>query len=185
MRAYLEHMLEEPQPVYLYYIEPHFRYDRPQKGRYRQFHQVGAEIIGEEDPILDAKAIYTMKNILEGNRKPAFSAGVTSGLKAAGLKSTLTVVMDVAGFPEKMRKEMAEELGREAPAIAYDAFISYSRRDSIFAQKLYKALSSYTPPAGLGLPSQRRRVFLIARSSRASTTRKPAPNICSAPRSCW
>jgi histidyl-tRNA synthetase len=66
MRAYLEHMLDEPQPVYLYYIEPHFRYDRPQKGRYRQFHQVGAEIIGEEDPILDAKSIYVMKNILDG-----------------------------------------------------------------------------------------------------------------------
>lgn len=66
MRAYLEHMLEEPQPVYLYYIEPHFRYDRPQKGRYRQFHQIGAEIIGEEDPILDAKTIYIMKNIMDG-----------------------------------------------------------------------------------------------------------------------
>ena len=48
---------------------------------------------------------------------------------------------------------------REAPAIACDVFISYSRRDSIFAQKLYKALSSYTPPAGLGLPRQRLRVF--------------------------
>lgn len=66
MRAYLEYMLAEPQPVYLYYIEPHFRYDRPQKGRYRQFHQVGAEIIGEEDPILDAKMMYIMKNILDG-----------------------------------------------------------------------------------------------------------------------
>lgn len=66
MRAYLENMLEEPQPVYLYYIEPHFRYDRPQKGRYRQFHQVGAEIIGEEDPILDAKAIHVMKQIMDG-----------------------------------------------------------------------------------------------------------------------
>ncbi len=65
MRAYLEHMLDEPQPVQLYYIEPHFRYDRPQKGRYRQFHQIGAEIIGEEDPILDAKMIYIMKNLLD------------------------------------------------------------------------------------------------------------------------
>ncbi len=66
MRAYLEYMTLEPQPVYLYYIEPHFRYDRPQKGRYRQFHQVWAEIIGEEDPILDAKTMYIMKNILDG-----------------------------------------------------------------------------------------------------------------------
>lgn len=64
MRAYIEHMLSEPQPVHLYYIEPHFRYDRPQKGRYRQFHQIGAEIIGEEDPILDAKMIHIMHNIM-------------------------------------------------------------------------------------------------------------------------
>lgn len=65
MRAYLENFLEEPQPVYLYYIEPHFRYDRPQKGRYRQHHQVGAEIIGEVDPVLDAKMIHIGSSILD------------------------------------------------------------------------------------------------------------------------
>ncbi|MFO0763753.1 MAG: histidine--tRNA ligase [Candidatus Gracilibacteria bacterium] len=58
MRSYLTNMLDESQPVYLYYIEPHFRYDRPQKGRYRQFHQIGAEIIGEQDPVLDAKMMH-------------------------------------------------------------------------------------------------------------------------------
>ncbi|MDD5769734.1 MAG: histidine--tRNA ligase [Candidatus Gracilibacteria bacterium] len=59
MRAYLENdMQSEPQPVFLYYVEPHFRYDRPQKGRYRQHFQIGAEIIGESDPILDAQLIY-------------------------------------------------------------------------------------------------------------------------------
>lgn len=59
MRAYLENNLtEDPQPVFLYYMEPHFRYDRPQKGRYRQFYQAGAEIIWEIDPILDAQLIY-------------------------------------------------------------------------------------------------------------------------------
>jgi len=48
----------------------------------------------------------------------------------------------------------------EAPASAFDVFISYSRRDSAFAARLYKALTSYSPPAGLGLPSRRLRVFL-------------------------
>src|SRR3954465_1949024 len=47
-----------------------------------------------------------------------------------------------------------------AVATTYDVFISYSRRDSAFATKLYKALSSYTPPADLGLPSRRLRAFL-------------------------
>jgi histidyl-tRNA synthetase len=59
MRAYIQDdMQSQPQPVYLYYVEPHFRYDRPQKGRYRQHHQFGAEVIGEEDPIIDAHLIY-------------------------------------------------------------------------------------------------------------------------------
>ena len=92
MRAYLEAMLEEPQPVYLYYVEPHFRYDRPQKWRYRQFHQVGAEIIGEEDPILDAKAIYIMKNILDG----------------IGLAGTYTIKINSLGIPKEREKYLLE-----------------------------------------------------------------------------
>lgn len=65
MRAYIENdMQSEPQPVFLYYVEPHFRYDRPQKWRYRQHFQVGAEIIGESDPILDAQLIYIGYKVL-------------------------------------------------------------------------------------------------------------------------
>lgn len=57
-RAYIEHNMHLlPQPVELYYIEPHFRYDRPQKGRFRQFWQFGFEVIGESDPALDAQLI--------------------------------------------------------------------------------------------------------------------------------
>ncbi len=92
MRAYIEHMLTEPQPVYLYYIEPHFRYDRPQKGRYRQFYQVGAEIIGEEDPILDAKMMYIMRNILEG----------------LGLGGTYTLKINSLGVPKEREKYLLE-----------------------------------------------------------------------------
>ncbi len=59
MRAYIENDMQSlPQPVSLYYFEPHFRYDRPQKWRYRQHHQIWAEIIWEKDPILDAQLIY-------------------------------------------------------------------------------------------------------------------------------
>jgi histidyl-tRNA synthetase len=58
-RAYIEHgMASLPQPVRLFYISPFFRYDRPQAGRYRQFHQLGLEAIGESDPILDAEIIH-------------------------------------------------------------------------------------------------------------------------------
>ena len=58
VRAYLEHRLAEGKDVTkLYYIGPMFRYERPQKGRYRQFHQIGAEAIGSEDPAVDAEVI--------------------------------------------------------------------------------------------------------------------------------
>ena len=64
VRAYIEHgMSSLPQPVQLYYIEPHFRYDQPQKGRYRQFHQFGFELIGESDPALDAQIINLAQKI--------------------------------------------------------------------------------------------------------------------------
>lgn len=65
-RAYIQHgMSQWAQPVELYYIESHYRYDRPQKGRYRQFNQFGFEVIGETDPALDAQIIFTAYQILE------------------------------------------------------------------------------------------------------------------------
>lgn len=58
VRSYIQSGMNQwPQPVLLYYYEPHFRYDRPQKGRYRQFWQFGFEVIGENDPALDAQVI--------------------------------------------------------------------------------------------------------------------------------
>jgi len=54
VRAYIEHgMYVWPQPVRLYSIGPAFRYERPQAGRFRQFHQINVEAIGEQDPALD------------------------------------------------------------------------------------------------------------------------------------
>lgn len=65
VRAYIQHGLNQlPQPMMLYYFEPHFRYDRPQKGRYRQFWQFGFEIIGESDPALDAQLIQLASKII-------------------------------------------------------------------------------------------------------------------------
>ncbi|MCD6291286.1 MAG: histidine--tRNA ligase [Anaerolineae bacterium] len=58
MRAYLEHgMRVRPQPVKLYSIGPIFRFERPQAGRYRQHHQFNVEVIGEQDPAVDAEVI--------------------------------------------------------------------------------------------------------------------------------
>ncbi|MCC6643692.1 histidine--tRNA ligase [Candidatus Peregrinibacteria bacterium] len=65
-RAYIQHgMANLPQPVEFYYIEPFFRYERPQAGRYRQFWQFGFELIGETDPALDAQVILLAQRIYQ------------------------------------------------------------------------------------------------------------------------
>lgn len=63
VRAYIEHrMWLEADPIKLFYIGPHFRYERPQKGRFRQFHQLGAEVIGtSDDPAIDADVIEMLE----------------------------------------------------------------------------------------------------------------------------
>ena len=66
MRAYIEHgMKSRPQPVMLYYSGPIFRHDKPQRGRYRQHHQFGMEVLGTEKPIADAIIIQTTMKILQ------------------------------------------------------------------------------------------------------------------------
>lgn len=58
VRAYLEHKLyADAQPTKLFYIGPMFRYDRPQAGRFRQFHQFGVEAIASPGPVIDAEII--------------------------------------------------------------------------------------------------------------------------------
>jgi len=58
VRAYVEHGLEQAMPVpKVYLIGPMFRYERPQKGRYRQFHQLDVEVFGVKDPSIDAEII--------------------------------------------------------------------------------------------------------------------------------
>jgi histidyl-tRNA synthetase len=65
MRAYIEHRLDQkPGLQKLYYIGPMFRRERPQKGRYRQFYQIGAESIGSESPSVDAEVIEMVIDLL-------------------------------------------------------------------------------------------------------------------------
>jgi histidyl-tRNA synthetase len=64
-RAYLEHGLHrEPQPVKLYTIGSMWRYDRPQKGRYREHWQLSVEAIGSDDPAVDAEIIQLYDELL-------------------------------------------------------------------------------------------------------------------------
>ncbi len=66
VRAYIEHALLERSPINrLYYIGPMFRAERPQKGRLRQFFQIGAEVIGSSSPYADIEVILQIVNMMK------------------------------------------------------------------------------------------------------------------------
>jgi histidyl-tRNA synthetase len=93
VRAFIENnMYTWPQPVKLYYIGPMFRYDRPQAGRYRQFHQFGAEVFGSTEPGVDAEVIELLLRFY----------------KILGLKG-LSLEISSVGCPE-CRKELTDSL---------------------------------------------------------------------------
>jgi histidyl-tRNA synthetase len=79
IRAYIEHRLDQkPGLQKLYYIGPMFRRERPQKGRFRQFYQIGAEAIGSESPAVDAEVIEMVVELLRGVRLTGFQLFVNS-----------------------------------------------------------------------------------------------------------
>jgi histidyl-tRNA synthetase len=63
-RALVTNGLTQSLPQKVFYAGPMFRYERPQKGRYRQFHQIGIELIGPAEPLADAEAIACGRDIL-------------------------------------------------------------------------------------------------------------------------
>jgi len=88
VRAFLEHSLGKQQVLNkLFYISPMFRQERPQAGRFRQFHQFGAEAIGSADPALDAEMIIMSYDILRN----------------LGLKD-LTIKINSLGVPKSREK---------------------------------------------------------------------------------
>src|SRR5450631_4424084 len=93
MRAYIEHRLDqEPGLKKLYYIGPMFRRERPQKGRFRQFYQIGAEAIGSESALVDGEVIEMGVELLRraglptrtGPTRPADPHGVPEASAEAG-----------------------------------------------------------------------------------------------------
>ncbi|MCX8034236.1 MAG: histidine--tRNA ligase [Thermodesulfovibrio sp.] len=66
VRAYIQNSLfNNPAPQKFYYIGPMFRYERPQKGRFRQFHQIGVEAFGVSAPAVEAELLWILKQFFE------------------------------------------------------------------------------------------------------------------------
>ncbi len=115
-RAYIEHNMQQmPQPVKLYYMGPMFRRERPQKGRYRQFYQIGAEILGGPDaPAIDAELIEMLMTFfarlgLEGTTLDINSIGHAADNCRRGyvakLREELLKVKDKLGADSQRRIE--------------------------------------------------------------------------------
>ncbi len=85
VRAYNEHKLsaKRPVPEKLYYILSMFRHEKPQAGRFRQFHQIGAEALGIESPAIDAEMCAMVFNLLNALNVTEFEVQLNSvGCKA-------------------------------------------------------------------------------------------------------
>jgi histidyl-tRNA synthetase len=101
VRAYIEHKLWERGLNKLYYIGPQFRRERPQKGRYRQFYQIGAEIIGpttagSESPARDAEVLVLLATLLD-----------RLGIKDWTLElNSVGCINDRAAYNEALRKAL-------------------------------------------------------------------------------
>ena len=109
VRAYVEHGLQTlPGNVKLYYVGPMFRRERPQKGRYRQFSQIGAEVLGQSDaPSIDAEVIEMLMTFF----------------KRAGLTRTTLYINSIGDkncrsqYVEKLREELrnvSDQLGPDS-----------------------------------------------------------------------
>jgi len=65
VRAAIEHgFVARDREVRVFYRGPMFRRERPQKGRFRQFYQIGAEVLGREDPVVDAEILVLLRDFL-------------------------------------------------------------------------------------------------------------------------
>jgi histidyl-tRNA synthetase len=111
IRAYIEHRLDQrPGVQKLYYIGPMFRRERPQKGRYRQFFQIGAEAIGSESPAVDAEVVEMVIEVL----------------KAAGLAGFQLIVNSVGDH--NCRPQYIERLREELKSVAHQMCGDCQRR---------------------------------------------------------
>ena len=112
VRAYLENGLtRQPGTLKFYYMAPMFRHDRPQAGRYRQFHQIGVEAIGSPSPVLDAEVIQTALALFDAVDARGISVHINSigcPVCRPGYLEKLTQFLKEheAAIPEAMRSRI-------------------------------------------------------------------------------
>lgn len=108
VRAFISESLQDQLPFKVYYHGPAFRYERPQKGRLRQFHQFGVELIGVSEPMADVETV----------------ALAAQALEALGLKDHVTLELNSLGDAESRkayRAALVEYFNDHASALSEDS----------------------------------------------------------------
>lgn len=114
VRAFLSNGLGQRLPLRAYYQGPMFRYERPQKGRLRQFHQVGVELIGVADPLADVEVILLAADVL----------------KALGLADQVRLEINTLGDAESRaayRAVLVDYLQTHAASLSADSRVRLDR----------------------------------------------------------
>lgn len=105
-RAYIQHGMHTlPQPLKVWYWGSMFRHDRPQAGRYRQFHQFGAETVGEREPVIDAELIALAYNFVR-------DLGIESTVRVNSLgtpEDRQQYLIELTGYLKSKRSYLSED----------------------------------------------------------------------------
>ena len=135
VRAYIEHSLYNQGGIHkLYYLGPMFRRERPQKGRYRQFYQIGAEVLGSDHPALDAEVLEMLVLFLE----------------RVGIKE-YALLLNSVGCPQ-CRPEYVKELRRALESVKTSLCADCQRRADTNPLRVLDCKVEADQPVIAGLP---------------------------------
>ena len=130
VRMFVNGMSNEPKPIKLFYFGQCFRYERPQSGRYREFFQFGAEIIGGETPQTDAEAIALASSMLG-------ALGVKDYRLRIGHIGVLRQKIADLGVPRERTAEVLQKLDKkmydEARPLLQEMGVDESQIDDLFS----------------------------------------------------
>jgi len=140
-RAYVEHGMHKlAQPVKLWYLGPFFRREAPQKGRYREFFQVGAEALGSEDPAVDAELVLLLADLLEALGAQARLRLSSLGTPATRMAYRERLTAYLHAHEDELSADVRERIDLN-PLRAFDAADRGTRRVMEGAPRLFDELS--------------------------------------------
>ncbi|MCH9616965.1 MAG: Histidine--tRNA ligase [Chlamydiia bacterium] len=109
IRAYIENGGMSESLTKLFYKGPCYRYDRPQKGRYRQFHQFGIEVIGKKDPMIDIEVISMLLHLFDMLGLTKTTLLINS---IGSIKTRAAYAKELTSFYSKFENDLSEDSKR-------------------------------------------------------------------------